>query len=242
MANTAKSLQDFYARTAATYDDDHVLDVEHDVALGIAGSLLRSLGARTVLDLGCGTGRAMARLQPLLPDGRLFGIDPSADLLGIAAAKTGSTGAKLVRGDGMRLPFRDESIDAVVATAVLHHVSEPSAVVSEMLRVARLAIFVSDTNTYAQGRLPERLAKIAARRLGVLPRLQAVRNGGHRWYVSDGDGVAYPYSVFDSVAQVEQSCGRCFVIPTQGSAGRHSIPLLNARNALLVGIKAGRRL
>jgi 2-polyprenyl-3-methyl-5-hydroxy-6-metoxy-1,4-benzoquinol methylase len=46
----------------------------------------------------------------------------------------------------MRLPFDDESIDVVLASQLLHHfpADEAVAVVSEMNRVARTAVVISD--------------------------------------------------------------------------------------------------
>lgn len=41
------------------------------------------------------------------------------------------------RGDGLRLPLRDGSVDLILSQAVLEHVPEPSTAVAEMLRVLR---------------------------------------------------------------------------------------------------------
>jgi ubiquinone/menaquinone biosynthesis C-methylase UbiE len=52
------------------------------------------------------------------------------------------------------------SIDAAFECGVLHHVAEPSHVVGEMMRVARKAIFLSDSNRFGQGRLIARILKL----------------------------------------------------------------------------------
>ncbi|MEO5590835.1 MAG: methyltransferase domain-containing protein [Gemmatimonadaceae bacterium] len=51
-----------------------------------------------------------------------------------------------VQGDAMALPFSDASIDVVIASQVLHHFPADAAhqVVSEMNRVARRRVIVSD--------------------------------------------------------------------------------------------------
>lgn len=49
-------------------------------------------------------------------------------------------------GDALRLPFRDKSVDVVMASQMLHHFQFPDAVtvVSELSRVARRQVIVSD--------------------------------------------------------------------------------------------------
>lgn len=52
-------------------------------------------------------------------------------------------GWKYVRASGDRLPFPDDSFDAVIAHATLHHCRSPHAVLLEMYRTARrLAMFI----------------------------------------------------------------------------------------------------
>ena len=52
----------------------------------------------------------------------------------------------VVRGDALRLPFRDKSIDIVMCSQVLHHFREPDAMllIAEMNRVARVRVVISD--------------------------------------------------------------------------------------------------
>jgi SAM-dependent methyltransferase len=52
----------------------------------------------------------------------------------------------VVRGDALRLPFRNHSVDIVMCSQVLHHFREPDAVtlIAEMNRVARVRVVISD--------------------------------------------------------------------------------------------------
>ncbi|HEX5577955.1 MAG TPA: methyltransferase domain-containing protein, partial [Gemmatimonadaceae bacterium] len=54
--------------------------------------------------------------------------------------------SSIVRADALRLPFRDRSVDIVLASQVLHHFTETQAslLVREMHRVARKAVVISD--------------------------------------------------------------------------------------------------
>src|SRR3972149_5130329 len=78
---------------------------------------LRALpqGSR-VLDLGCGNGRHLRAAAGADLHG--IGLDRSAALLEYARG----SGA-LVRGEITRIPVKDDSVDAVLAVAVVHHLS-----------------------------------------------------------------------------------------------------------------------
>ncbi len=83
-----------------------------------------------VLDLACGTGD----LCRVLTDAGLrpVGVDRSAGML--AAARTS---AALVRGDGMRLPMPDGSVDGVVCGFALRNVLSLADFFAECARVLR---------------------------------------------------------------------------------------------------------
>lgn len=225
---------DFYAQTAQDYDAWHVdAHDEHFRALSIAAPILRGLQVQSVLDVGCGTGRAIAFLREYLPEGvRLNGIDPSPDLIRLASVKTGLGPDCFEIGSGESLPYDSQSFDVVVATGVLHHVPAPELVVAEMIRVARVAVLISDTNTYGLGRLPYRALKILAGRLGIRRSLDAVRYGGHRWFWSDEDGVAYPYSVYEAMHPLKVRFDTVLLVPTAGTPLREASPLWGASHLL----------
>ncbi|MFF3323588.1 class I SAM-dependent methyltransferase [Streptomyces sp. NPDC002889] len=88
--------------------------------------------ARTLLDIGCGTGLVTGRL--IRPGLRVFGADGSH---GMARKAVERTGGRVVLGDVRRLPLRDAAVDAVSAIWLLHLVAEASAVVAEAARVLR---------------------------------------------------------------------------------------------------------
>jgi GMP synthase-like glutamine amidotransferase len=89
-----------------------------------------------VLDVGCGTGRAL----PLLGPGAV-GIDATPEMLDVARARTHA----LVLADGARLPLAARSADGVFAAGFLTHLDDPVAGLVELRRVTRpggrLAVF-----------------------------------------------------------------------------------------------------
>jgi SAM-dependent methyltransferase len=92
-------------------------------------------GGAHVLDVGCGTGRWLKRLQDasMAPTG----TDRTATMLGIARERL--PGAALVTAEAEGLPFADASFDCVAAVTVLQHVGwdEQTQALREMARVVR---------------------------------------------------------------------------------------------------------
>lgn len=230
-------LRDFYERTAASYDEQADQNAEHVVGLQLIGAVLRSLNVRRVLDVGCGTGRAMRALGAALPEVEVHGIDPSPDLLAIAIERHGIRPERLQCGDGLQLPFADGAFDAAVAVAVLHHVEHPDRIVAEMLRVSKIGVFLSDVNIYGQGRLAARTIKVGARLLGQSDRVNRLRHGGRRYFISEGDGVVFPYSLLDTIPQLQEVCSTVVTAPTKGSRAMHSFPLGAASHLVVCAVK-----
>lgn len=227
----------YYRSTASAYDRMHAF-TEHYVGLWHAAAYIRALDARSVLDTGCGTGLGMRFLKDQLPGLRVHGNDPSEDLLGVAVGSHRIPAEQLDCASSEALPYADGSFDVVLETGVLHHVPAPDRVIEEMLRVARLAVFISDQNYYGMGRLSARTVKFGLSRLGLLQRVNRRRRSGHDWYYTDGDGVAWDYSIFDAVPLLRSACPEVLVIPTGGDEPlAQSFPLLFASHCLVAGLK-----
>lgn len=94
-----------------------------------------------VVDVGCGTGSALRRLAPRVPEGRLIGVDPTARMLEIAAerAEDDPNGHRieLLEGPAERLPLADAMADVVLALDVIDHFEDPAAGLREIRRVMR---------------------------------------------------------------------------------------------------------
>lgn len=94
-------------------------------------------GARggDVLDLGCGTGDLSAEFVRQ-GAGSVTGVDFSGAMLREAWRKYGD-GALWLRGDALRLPFGEDSFDAVGSAFVLRNLVDLELAFGEMLRVLR---------------------------------------------------------------------------------------------------------
>ncbi len=83
-----------------------------------------------VLDVGCGTGLMLRELAPWRP----VGLDFSSHALEFSR---GRGLENLVRGDVVRLPFADNSLDLILALDLMEHVERDDLLIREFHRVLR---------------------------------------------------------------------------------------------------------
>ncbi|MEL6195840.1 MAG: class I SAM-dependent methyltransferase [Myxococcota bacterium] len=198
----------YYAETAESYDTSH--DCSHDehyMSLSVMNGLLDFLGVTSVLDIGSGTGRSLRFLNDRRPKLRTMGVEPVAELREIAYSH-GIEPDQLVDGDVMSLAFGHGEFDIVCSFGVLHHVPDPARAVEEMLRVAKKAVFISDSNNFGQGHAAVRFIKQTLNRFRLWPMVDLIRTKGQGYHVSEGDGVYYSYSVFNQLDLLRRYCGR----------------------------------
>ena len=201
----AELQREFFTRVARDYDATHSPRDEHGLALQWLKGCIEFHDFQSLLEIGAGTGRRLQNLRDQFPHMNLLGVEPVAALReqGYAA---GLPPEILTAADGYDLPFGDIEFDVVTEFAMLHHVRHPERVISEMLRVARRAIFVSDCNNFGHGSTTARRVKIALYRMGLWRLFIWARTRGKGYDVSEGDGISYSYSVFGSLGQVRRAC------------------------------------
>lgn len=133
----------------------------------IAAQLWAALGdARTVLNVGAGTGS----YEPL--DRLVTAVEPSA----VMRAQRPTGAAQCVAATAESLPFEDQSFDAAMAFATVHHWQDPIAGLLEMRRVARrVVVFTCETTDQSWHRrfwlTRDYLPEIAASRVGLASEL-----------------------------------------------------------------------
>jgi demethylmenaquinone methyltransferase/2-methoxy-6-polyprenyl-1,4-benzoquinol methylase len=133
----AVAVQAMFDRIAHRYDLlNTVLSLGADARWRRRAARLAAPGeAGRALDVACGSGRLTGELRRLAASGLVVGLDFSGRMLQIAAA--GAAGAPFVRGDGLRLPFRDGAFDAVTVAFGLRNFADPALGLREMRRVLR---------------------------------------------------------------------------------------------------------
>ena len=206
--------RDYYRKTANRYDDMHVNSVgEHDFALAFMLSMIDFFSIDSMLDIGSGTGRALLRAKTVYHNLKVLGIEPSLELRELGHAK-GLSQNELIDGDAQKLEFSDGAFDLVCEFGALHHIPDPSKAVSEMLRVARKAVFISDANNFGQGGFVSRTVKQTLRSLRLWKVADFVKTRGKGYTVSEGDGLAYSYSVFSDYPEISRHCKSVHLLNT----------------------------
>lgn len=130
-----------FARIAPGYDRmNRLMTLGMDV--GWRDLAVRSVappaGGRA-LDVGCGTGDFVPPLAAWMPDGIAVGLDYTIPMMQAGQWKLDGLGdrAAFVGGDALRLPFPDETFDAITTGFVMRNVTDIGAAFREMGRVAR---------------------------------------------------------------------------------------------------------
>lgn len=128
MSDDPTHVREFFGARAAGWDSRFPDDGPAYAAA------VNELGLRpgdTVLDAGCGTGRALPPLRGAVgPTGTVLGADLTPEMLerATAAGRGGSDGtAALLLTDVGRLPVRDGALDAVFGAGLVSHLADPVA-------------------------------------------------------------------------------------------------------------------
>src|SRR5690242_19571356 len=90
---------------------------------------------KSVLDIGCGSGRLLRKVPDYWPQAQLCGVDPAQKMLEIARQLTPQ--ARFYLGCGEALPLPDASVDLALSTISFHHWHDQAAGVREVARVLR---------------------------------------------------------------------------------------------------------
>ncbi len=113
-------------------------DTAEEYALARDWLDLEATPGATVLDVACGPGNVTRALASgVTGDGLVVGVDASATMLARAVSDRREDDIAYVRGDAVRLPFRDGSFDAVCCFGGLYLFDDPWAAVAGMARVLR---------------------------------------------------------------------------------------------------------
>jgi SAM-dependent methyltransferase len=125
----------FFSTRAATWDTKFGDDLP---AYSAAIAQARIPAGSVVIDVGCGTGRALPALrQAVGPHGSVIAVDLTPEMLRHARASGSAASAALILADARHLPFATASADAVFAAGLITHMPDTEAGLRQLARVTR---------------------------------------------------------------------------------------------------------
>ncbi len=125
------SVQEAYTKWSATYDTDE--NLTRDLDQTVTRDTLGDLRCKSILEIGCGTGKNTALLAQI--GEHVHAIDFSEGMLNKAREKLGSNNVTFSVADITKpWPRAEESVDLVVCNLVLEHIKDLSFIFSEAFR------------------------------------------------------------------------------------------------------------
>lgn len=136
-----------------------------------------NLAGRRVLDIGCGTGTLAIELGSR-HGCRVWGIDPSQEMLAVAKSK-GGVAARFKRASAEKLPFKDAWFERATMVSVAHHLDRPWAF-PEAARVldadGRLVVSNPDPDGFPQMWLMRWFPELLEREQARIPNADDLRS------------------------------------------------------------------
>jgi SAM-dependent methyltransferase len=126
----------------------------------------------TVLDLGSGGGiDVLLSARRVGPDGYVYGVDASADMLELArsnAEQAGAANVEFLHGSIEDLPMPANSVDVVISNCVINLSPDKAAVFAEVVRVLRAGGRLGISDVIADDDSPPGERVQAAHRVGCV--------------------------------------------------------------------------
>jgi SAM-dependent methyltransferase len=210
----------YYDQTASSYNTWHCdpnNESSHNFAVREILQTMEDLNAISLLDVCCGAGRAV---RAALDSGyAATGIDVSPSLIEMGCRELSIPKECLVMGDATDLPFRDKTFDVSCVLGALHHTARPRRIVTEMVRVTRKAIIVSDEANGFSGGIKHLLVALGLFEPVYRMIFRREPRTHRRQGMSDGDGPTFNFSIEEIIPILRQnfSTFRCLTFYRFGS-------------------------
>ena len=107
----------------------------------VAREVINHCPQGSILDIGTGPGWLLLKLHQESPGTRLVGLDTSPSMVAKARKNIADAGLagviEVKEGNASRMPFAENSFDAVVSTGSIHHWKHPLAGLNDVHRVLK---------------------------------------------------------------------------------------------------------
>lgn len=118
-----------YSQIASTYNTryklDYLVNIENQIK-----SIITSNNYKTILEVGCGTGRWIGSLKN--ESKKIFGLDYSFDMMKIP--KSDISYLNFVNADAVHIPFRENCFDLIFCVNAIHHFPDKLKFIQECKR------------------------------------------------------------------------------------------------------------
>lgn len=106
--------------------------------------MLKRTNSEKILDVGCGEGVTLNKIQEMKIGKKLEGVDNFKDAIEIGTKTFPKLSLKLA--DIYALPYKDNSFDIVLCNEVLEHLERPQDAIKELIRVSNKYLLLSVPN------------------------------------------------------------------------------------------------
>lgn len=138
---------EYDAKIASRYDSARQLpDATMRLWLEAIAEWVPASEIKTILDLGCGTGRFCGGLADRFK-AQVIGLDPSEDMLAKARNNNSNPRVQFHAGAAESIPFQDQSICLIYMSMVYHHIKDIVQAGAEFYRVLRRGGYVCIRNS-----------------------------------------------------------------------------------------------
>lgn len=118
----------FSKETADGWDEKSKFVTYHGAKNPIMDEVMMNVkNGMSILDVGCGTGKLISRIDKKIENSYLIGLDISNDMIEHARNKVskGNNEVSFIADDFIKHDFKSSKFDIIIFSNVLHHVSDP---------------------------------------------------------------------------------------------------------------------